>query len=107
MGAYGIKACCQETRGNHILKRFFACAPSVLDYWWRRSDFAFNRSHNGLTFKLFRLDGHPPIAFLLPLLLLLFLVLGPTLGWRGPLALLALAASWGGLYIGARVAGGR
>jgi hypothetical protein len=107
MAGYGIKACCRETKGNSILKRFFACAPSVLDYWWRRADFALNRSYDGLTSKLFRLEGHPLIAFLLPLTLLLFLVLGPTLGWRGPLALAVLAASWACLYIAARVAAGR
>lgn len=107
MGGYGIKACCRETKGNSIIKRFFACAPSVLDYWWRRADFAFNRSYDGLTLKLLRLDGHPPIAFLLPLILLLFLILGPTLGWRGPMALAALLASWACLYIGARLAAGR
>ena len=107
MGGYGIKACCRETKGNSIIKRFFACAPSVLDYWWRRAVFAFNRSYDGLTLKLLRLDGHPPIAFLLPLILLLFLILGPTLGWRGPMALAALLASWACLYISARLAAGR
>jgi len=102
---YGWKRCFEENRKLPLWKRFFACAPSVLDYRWRMRDFRFHRSHGGLAERLLRLDGHSPVAFVLPAALLLFLIYGPTLGWRGigalALYLLSLIVS----YLAARWAG--
>lgn len=100
---YGCRRCLQETEGLGRLKRFFACGPSVLDYWWRERDFKFNRSHNGLSRKLFGIDGHPPPAILLPMLFTVFLIYGPTLGRRGLSAAALLLFCWLLLYLGAKL----
>lgn len=71
----------EGVEGNRF-RRLFVCIPTALDRWWRYRDFYFNRSYGGWMRKL-GLDGHSPVAFLWPMMLLLFLVYGPTLGWRG------------------------
>ena len=87
---FGFRECLHNAPGNK-LAAFFVCIPAVLDRWWRMRDFRFNRSYGGLT-RRFGLDGHSPIAFLWPMALLLFLVYGPTLGWRGwPAVVLVLS----------------
>ena len=96
---YGCKNCLKETQGNGWIKRFFACVPSVLDYRLRKRDFWFHRSYEGLTLRLLKRDGHAPLAYLVPSLLLIFLIYGPTLGWRGLPALAILVLSWACLYL--------
>lgn len=98
---YGFKDCFQQAQGGWI-RRLFACLPSVIDFRWREADFRFNRSYGGLLGRI-GLDGHAPLALLLPALFLVFLVYGPTLGWRGPGAAVLLIAGWGGLYAAARL----
>jgi hypothetical protein len=100
---YGFKKCIEETGRMNWIKRFFACVPSVLDYHIRKRDFWLHRSYDGLSKRILKIDGHAPIAILMPAAFLLFLIYGPTLGWRGGGALLLLLISWTCLYMGAKL----
>ncbi len=102
---YGCRKCLKETKGNGWIKQFFSCAPSVLDYRLRKRDFWFHRSYGGLALKLLKCDGHAPLAYLLSSLFLIFLIYGPTLGWRGLPALAIFVVSWACLYLVARIFG--
>jgi len=102
---YSLKVCLKETEGWSWVKRFFACGPSVLDFWWRKKDFILLRSYNGPLKKYLHLDGHSLIALALPLALMLFLIYGPTLGWRGYRALSLFFVSCGLFLASARVLG--
>lgn len=97
---YGFSDCWKQARGNTLV-RVFVCIPTVLDRLWRYADLWFNRSHGGLA-RWLRIEGYAPMAVLLPAALLVFLVYGPTLGWRGRQALLLVLAGWGVLYAAAR-----
>jgi hypothetical protein len=57
----------------------------------------------GSAASFFGIDGHPPIAVLLPMLFVAFLIYGPTLGWRGLPAVALLLICWLLLYLGARL----
>ncbi len=102
---YGWKKCFEEKRELPLWKRLFACAPSVLDYRWRMWDFRNHRSYGGLSKRLLKVDGHSPLAFILPAALLLFLIYGPTLGWRGVGALVLFLLSLVVSYLAARWVG--
>lgn len=95
---YGFRKCLKETQGTGWIKQFFSCVPSVLDYRLRKRDFWFHRSYGGLSLRFLKLDGHAPLAYLVPSLFLIFLIYGPTLGWRGIPALAILVVSWICLY---------
>jgi len=61
-----------------------------LDRRLRLLDWRAQRSFDGPGKKWFGVDGYSPIAFLVPLVAVLFQILGPSLGWRGGVAVLLL-----------------
>ncbi|MBT8365522.1 MAG: hypothetical protein KJP23_12525, partial [Deltaproteobacteria bacterium] len=77
---YSWKRCKEQTRDQNFLQRMFSCGPSLLDYYWRKSDFRFHRSYDGLTKKYLKVDGHSPLAFILAAATILFTIFGPSLG---------------------------
>jgi len=85
----GFKKCSAEakSRGYGSILRLFLCVPCELDRLWRYRDFCWNRNWGSSL-----VDGHPDFAVLLPIPLLAFIVLGPTMGWRGAGSLAILGA---------------
>ncbi len=99
---YSWKKCKEQTRGQNFLQRLFSCGPSLLDTYWRRSDFRLHRSYDGLIQKWLKIDGHSPLAFGLAAATILFMIYGPSPGWRGFAPILIFLISCGLLYAGAR-----
>ncbi len=73
---YGWTDCCKTNTSSNFIVRFFACAPVEFDKWIRFGDFYFNQSFRGWLRVLIG-EGHSPLAFLVPVFLLLFVVFGP------------------------------
>lgn len=101
---YSWKQCSKEAKNQSFLQRIFSCGPSVLDYHWRTSDFRFHRSYGGFAEKRLKVDGHSPLVLILPAIALIFLIYGPSVGWRGLPPLLTLFFSYAVLYAAVRLA---
>ena len=99
---YSWKLCSQQAKNQNFIQRLFSCGPSVLDYHWRTRDFRFHRSYGGFADKRLKVDGHAPLALILPAIAVIFLIYGPSLGWRGLAPLLILIFSYAVLYAVAR-----
>ncbi|MGI8783087.1 MAG: patatin-like phospholipase family protein [Acidobacteriota bacterium] len=108
-GPYSWAECRRQTkaRGYGGMRSFFVCLPVAIDGFWRKADFRAHRSYGGLVSKYLKVDGHAPLAVVLPLGLLYFLIFGPTPGWRGPWGLLFLLAAWFVFLAGVRWFGRR
>lgn len=101
---WSFKDCRREAAKKKIgwVRSLFICIPVGLDCRLRTGDFAFNRSFGGWSRRLLGIDGQPPIALILPALVLFWMVYGPTGGWRGLEALVVLGLSLLALLLGAR-----
>lgn len=63
--------------------RFFVSISIKFDRLWRLRDFNINRSYGGILEKYLKADGHAPLAVVLLIPVMFFLIYGPTAGWRG------------------------
>ncbi len=80
----------EEGRG---LVEWFVDLAVALDRRLRLLDWALQRSFDGPSKKLFRIDGYSPIAFLVFAAAIVYQILGPSLGWRDWVSVVSLLAA--------------
>ena len=56
---------------------------SIIDRAWGKMDFFFNRTYGGLLGKKLEIEGHAPLILPLMIMVLFFIIYGPTMGYRG------------------------
>jgi hypothetical protein len=56
---------------------------SIIDRAWGKMDFFFNRTYGGILGEKLEIDGHVPLILPLMIMVLFFLIYGPTMGYRG------------------------
>ena len=60
---------------------------SIIDRFWGKMDFIFNRTYGGLLGEKLENEGHAPFIYALAIIVLFFIIHGPTMGYRGAGAL--------------------
>jgi len=66
---------------------------STIDMFWGKMDFILNRTYGGLLGEKLENEGQAPLVFALVIIVLFFIIHGPTMGYRGVSAIIIFLAS--------------